>query len=101
MARIVEIYIPADFKPKVKCVPQDEQGRLFVFPTNLERPALDRSALYRERTQQMSTQSMVRAVITGASSSAIGTVYGDRLGLNRRESTTDSSSCEVLVESSV
>jgi hypothetical protein len=49
----------------------------------------------------MSTQSMVRAVITGASSSAIGTVYGDCLGLNRPESTTDSSSRDVLVESSV
>jgi hypothetical protein len=42
----------------------------------------------------MSTQSMVRAVITGASS-AIGTVYADRLGLNRDENITDSSSCEV------
>jgi hypothetical protein len=49
----------------------------------------------------MSTQSMVRAVITGASSSAIVTVYGDCLGLNRHESTTDSSSRDVLVESSV
>jgi hypothetical protein len=38
MARIVEFYIPADFKPQIKCVPQDEQGRLIVFPTNLERP---------------------------------------------------------------
>jgi hypothetical protein len=101
MARIVEFYIPVNFKPKINCVPQDEQGRLVVFPSNLEKPALDRSVLYRERTQQMSTQSMVRVVITGASSSAIVTVCGDRLGLNRHESTTDSSSREVLVESSV
>jgi hypothetical protein len=49
----------------------------------------------------MSTQAMVRAVITGASSSAIVTVYGDRLGLNGHQSTTDSSSREVLVGSSV
>jgi hypothetical protein len=49
----------------------------------------------------MSTQSIVRVVITDASSSAIGTVNGDRLGLNRPESTIDSSSREVLVESSV
>jgi hypothetical protein len=39
MARIVEFYIPADFKPKIKCVPQDEQGRLVVFPSNLKKPA--------------------------------------------------------------
>jgi hypothetical protein len=101
MARIVEFYIPENFKPKVNCVPQDEQGRLVVFPSNLEKPALDRSALYRERTRQMSTQSMVCTVITGASSPAIGTVNGDRLGLNRHQNTTDSSSREVLVESSV
>jgi hypothetical protein len=49
----------------------------------------------------MSTQSMVCTVITGASSPAIGTVNGDRLGLNRHQNTTDSSSREVLVESSV
>jgi hypothetical protein len=49
----------------------------------------------------MSTQSMVRAVITASSSSAIGTVYGNRLGLNRHQNTTDSSSREVLVGSSV
>jgi hypothetical protein len=48
----------------------------------------------------MSTQSMVRVDITDASS-AIGTVNGDRLGLNSHQNTTDSSSREVLVESSV
>jgi hypothetical protein len=36
MARIVEFYIPANFKPKIKCVPQGEQGRLVVFPSNLK-----------------------------------------------------------------
>jgi hypothetical protein len=44
---------------------------------------------------------MARVVITDASSSAIGTVNGDRLGLNRDQNTTDLSSREVLVESSV
>ena len=39
MARIVEFYIPADFKPQIKRVPQDEQGGLLVFPSNLKRPA--------------------------------------------------------------
>jgi hypothetical protein len=48
----------------------------------------------------MSTQSMVRAVITGASS-ASGTVYADRLGPNRHQNTTDSSSREMLAGSSV
>jgi short-subunit dehydrogenase len=42
----------------------------------------------------MSTQSMVRAVITGASS-AIGTVYADRLWLNRNENIIDSASREA------
>jgi hypothetical protein len=49
----------------------------------------------------MSTQSMVRVDITDASSSAIGTDNGDRLGLNSHQNTTDPSSREVLVESSV
>jgi hypothetical protein len=35
MARIVEFYIPADFKPQIKCV-QDDRGRLVVFPSNLK-----------------------------------------------------------------
>jgi hypothetical protein len=48
----------------------------------------------------MSTQSMVRAVIPGAFSPS-GTVYADRLGPNRHQDATDSSSREVLVESSV
>jgi hypothetical protein len=82
-------------------VPQEEQGRLVVFRNNLKEPAQDRLVLYLEVTQQMSTQSMARAVITPASSSATVTVYGDRLGLNRQQNTTDSSSREVLVESSV
>jgi hypothetical protein len=49
----------------------------------------------------MSTQSIVHAVITGASSSAIVTIHDDRLGLNRDRNTTDSSSRGVLVGSSV
>jgi hypothetical protein len=36
MARIVEFLIPAAFKPKIKCVPQEEQGGLVVFPGNLK-----------------------------------------------------------------
>jgi hypothetical protein len=40
------------------------------------------------------------AGITGASS-GIRTVYADRLGLNRHQDTTGSTSREVLVESSV
>jgi hypothetical protein len=44
---------------------------------------------------------MVRVVITDASSSAFGAVNRHRLGLNRQQSTTDPSSREVLVESSV
>jgi hypothetical protein len=39
MARIIEFHIPADFKPKIKWVPQEEQGRLLVFPSNLKTPA--------------------------------------------------------------
>jgi hypothetical protein len=48
----------------------------------------------------MRTQAMFRTVIAGASS-AIGTVNADRLGLNRLQNITDSSSREVLVGSSV
>jgi len=39
MARVIEFYIPADFKPKIKCVPQKERGSLVVFPSNLKKPA--------------------------------------------------------------
>jgi hypothetical protein len=39
MARIIEFHIPADFKPKIKCVPQEEQGRLVIFPSDLKKPA--------------------------------------------------------------
>jgi hypothetical protein len=39
----------------------------------------------------MSTQSMVRAVVAGVSST-IGTVYADRMGLNRHQNAIDSSS---------
>jgi hypothetical protein len=50
----------------------------------------------------MSTQSMVRAVITGRLLLSNGTVYGcGRLGINRHQSVTYSLSGEVLVESSV
>jgi len=48
----------------------------------------------------MSTQAMFRAVIGGASS-AMGTVNAAHLGLNGLQNTTDSSSREVLVGSSV
>jgi hypothetical protein len=40
MERIIEFLIPADFKPTIKWVPQEERGRLVVFPSNL------REALY-------------------------------------------------------
>jgi len=39
MARIIEFHIPADFKPQMKLVPQEERGRLVVFPSNLKKPA--------------------------------------------------------------
>ncbi len=39
MARIIEFHIPADFKPQMKWVPQEERGRLVVFPSNLKKPA--------------------------------------------------------------
>lgn len=38
MARIIEFHKPADFKPTIKWVPQEEQGKLVVFPSNLKRP---------------------------------------------------------------
>jgi hypothetical protein len=44
----------------------------------------------------MNTQSMVLAVIIG-DSPGIGVAYSDRLGLNRRQNTSDSSSRKVLV----
>jgi hypothetical protein len=40
MARMIMFHIPAAFKPKIKCVPQEEQGRLVVFPSNLKKPGV-------------------------------------------------------------
>jgi hypothetical protein len=39
MARMTEFHIPADFKPKIKWVPEGERGRLVVFPSNLKKSA--------------------------------------------------------------
>jgi hypothetical protein len=39
MARIIEFHIPADFRPKIKWVPQEERGRLVEFPSDLKKPA--------------------------------------------------------------
>jgi hypothetical protein len=39
MARIIEFHIPAAFKPKIKCVPQEEEGRLVIFSSDLKKPA--------------------------------------------------------------
>jgi hypothetical protein len=99
MAQVIEFHIPADFRPKIECVPQEERGRLVVIPRNLKSRREIGQFSVREKTQQMSTQSMVR-VITG-DPSAIGSVYADRSGLHRHGNTTDSSSREVLVENSV
>jgi hypothetical protein len=39
MARIIEFHIPADFKPKITWVSQEDRGRLVVFPSDLKKPA--------------------------------------------------------------
>jgi hypothetical protein len=39
MAQVIEFYIPARFKPKVKWVPQEQRGKLIAFPVDLKKSA--------------------------------------------------------------
>jgi hypothetical protein len=39
MAQVIEFYIPARFKPKVKWVPPEQRGRIIAFPTELKKSA--------------------------------------------------------------
>jgi hypothetical protein len=39
MAQVIEFYIPARFKPKVKWVPLEERGKIIAFPTDLKKSA--------------------------------------------------------------
>jgi hypothetical protein len=37
MAPVIEFYIPARFKPKVKWVPQEQRGKSYCVPVRLEK----------------------------------------------------------------
>jgi len=39
MAHVIEFYIPARFKPKVKWEPQEERGKVIAFPSDLKKSA--------------------------------------------------------------
>jgi hypothetical protein len=39
MAPVIEFYIPARFKPKVKWVPQEEREQVIAFPSDLKKSA--------------------------------------------------------------
>jgi hypothetical protein len=39
MAQVIEFYIPARFKPKVKWVPVEQRGKIIAFPTDLKKSA--------------------------------------------------------------
>ncbi|MBZ5652380.1 MAG: hypothetical protein LAO18_18070 [Acidobacteriia bacterium] len=39
MAQVIEFYIPARFKPKVKWVPPEQRGKILAFPTDLKKSA--------------------------------------------------------------
>ncbi len=39
MAQVIESYIPARFKPKVKWVPQEQRGKVIAFPSVLKESA--------------------------------------------------------------
>ncbi len=39
MAQVIEFYIPARFKPKVKWVPPQQRGKILAFPTDLKKSA--------------------------------------------------------------
>jgi len=39
MAHVIEFYVPALFKPKVKRVPQEQRGKAIAFPSDLKKSA--------------------------------------------------------------
>ena len=39
MAHVIEFYMPARFKPKVKWVPQEQRGKVITFPSELKESA--------------------------------------------------------------
>ncbi len=39
MAELIEFYIPARFKPRVKWVPQEQRGKVLAFPSELKKSA--------------------------------------------------------------
>jgi hypothetical protein len=39
MAEVIEFYIPARFKPKVKWAPQEQRGKVIAFPSVLKESA--------------------------------------------------------------
>jgi hypothetical protein len=39
MAQVIEFYIPARFKPKVKWAPVEQRGKIIAFPTDLKKSA--------------------------------------------------------------
>jgi hypothetical protein len=39
MAQVIEFYIPARFKQKVKWIPPEQRGKIIAFPTDLKKSA--------------------------------------------------------------
>jgi hypothetical protein len=39
MAQVIEFYVPARFKTKVKRAPQEERGKVIAFPADLKKTA--------------------------------------------------------------
>jgi hypothetical protein len=39
MAQVIEFYIPASFKSKVKWIPPEQRGKVITFPTDLKKSA--------------------------------------------------------------
>jgi hypothetical protein len=39
MAHVIEFYIPARFKPKVKWIPLEQRGKVLAFPVDLKKSA--------------------------------------------------------------
>ena len=39
MAQVIEFYIPARFKPKVKWVPVEQRGKILEFPADMKKSA--------------------------------------------------------------
>ena len=65
MAKMIEFYIPARFKPQVKWIPLAQRGKILIFQAELKKSACTSSEIAASPTRRDETQFRQRAVVSG------------------------------------